>query len=386
MGQLRINNKSLDTPHYFPVMSFFCGGTQKSRFGGGPYRAIKEDYLTKQHTSMLFRGVITSITQLYDFSTSKERMIEYLSKTISEWFNYDGIVFVDSGGYRLLSKEDSTFVSSFKTKKAMRTHIQERQRNFGADIYVPLDFPAAPTMPIDQKKERWKFSIDSHIFSVENRLDNSLLYAVIHGHDKKEVDNYIKKLEDRLVRRNLDLSVFDGFAIGGLVPVKNNYLKVAKIFDSVKQNLLQRELGNKPIHMFGLGTLMIPLLSWRGADTFDSLSYLYAAIHRRYLLPNLTTIRIEKLKKPECQCPICSNEDSWKIMRNEKTKYAYHRVTPLAMHNLWVLQQEVNEIKRIIREEDDFTKHLNALTSGNSRLTRIIDKLHQMKLSDNDSE
>ena len=52
-------------------MSFFCGGTQMSSFGGGPYRAIKEKYLTGASTSNLFRGVVTSISQLYDFSMTE---------------------------------------------------------------------------------------------------------------------------------------------------------------------------------------------------------------------------------------------------------------------------------------------------------------------------
>ncbi|MFW9886697.1 MAG: tRNA-guanine transglycosylase [Candidatus Thorarchaeota archaeon] len=380
IGKLSIKKKRLETPYFFPVLSFFCGGTQKSYFGGGPYRAIKETYLNGPDTSELFQGVITSISQLYDFNMTEERKKEYFSKTIANWFNYNGVVFVDSGGYRLLSKENSDFERAFRTKKAMRTYILHRQSDFGADIYVPLDFPSSPNLSSGEREKRWRFSFDSHMFSVEHKMNQSLLYAVIHGHDAAEVQKYVSNLEKRLNRRGLDLSIFDGFAIGGLVPIKNNYLRVAEIFNAVRNSISERELSDKPLHMFGLGTLMVPFLTWLGADSFDSLSYLYAAIHRRYLLPNLTTIRIEKLNKAECPCPICSNEISWKIMKNENTKYAYQRVTPLAIHNLWVLQEEVNIIKGIIRDGEDFVKHLTLLASTNSSLQRVIKKLLQATL------
>ena len=127
-GRIRIDGKEIKTPFYFPVMSFFCGGSWKSFFGGGPYRAIKEYYLKGAETSHLFDGVITSISQLYDFYISEERKNEYFKKTISEWFDFNGVVFVDSGGYRLLSKNGSTFKTSFKSNRAMREFVQTHQQ------------------------------------------------------------------------------------------------------------------------------------------------------------------------------------------------------------------------------------------------------------------
>ena len=85
IGSINVNGKSLETPFYFPVMSFFCGGNRPSDFGGGPYRMLKRDFLKGKYTKNLFQGVITSVSQFFDFGL-KPKKIEYYLRKIELFF------------------------------------------------------------------------------------------------------------------------------------------------------------------------------------------------------------------------------------------------------------------------------------------------------------
>ena len=67
-------------------------------------------------------------------------------------------------------------------------------------------------------------------------------------------------------------------------------------------------------------------------------------------------------------------------MKGKNVDYTYQRVAPLAMHNLWIMNQEMEEIKRIVRDGDSFVKHLKSLSVNNKYLQRVIDKIQQTKV------
>ena len=69
-------------------------------------------------------------------------------------------------------------------------------------------------------------------------------------------------------------SPFDGFAIGGLIPRAHDDELIISIVKKVRH-----EIGDRPLHVFGLGhPKWIPLLIRAGVDLVDSSSYVRHAV------------------------------------------------------------------------------------------------------------
>jgi queuine/archaeosine tRNA-ribosyltransferase len=151
-GTININGRELETPHLFPVMCFYCGGLEGAKFGGGIYRNIKEEFLPRKDFSNIFQGVMTSISHLADFHVTKKKLENiYLAKTIHEWFDFDGVLFVDSGGFKLF-KNGAIKCTDFEIKPDPK-EILNLQEKFGGDIIATLDYPIHPELPKKKRKK-----------------------------------------------------------------------------------------------------------------------------------------------------------------------------------------------------------------------------------------
>lgn len=351
IGLLKINGKKLETPFMFPVMSFFCGGNWESKFGGGIYRNFKEEFLPDPRFQEDFAGIMTSIAQLNDFPVSKEKLEQlYLSKTIPKWFNYKGLLFVDSGGFKLLTN-GGIKGRDFEIKTYEEVLLY--QKRFGADIIVPLDYPITPNLPPKEKKRRIRFSINNAIYLLANKPRKKLTYLAVHGHSKKDFEYFLQELIKGLEAENSSLKRVDGIAIGSLVPLKSNYSEIVRIVLACKDILKNNSLEHLPLHVFGISSTLLPLLIFLGVDTFDSASYIYGAIHGVYYKENLQREHISKVKFGKCKCKVCKNKYLLNRLKQVKTSSSKDSMAPLAVHNLAILHDEIKKLKRIIETEDE---------------------------------
>jgi len=351
IGQLKINGKKLETPYLFPVMSFFCGGNWESRFGGGIYRNLKEEFLTNPLFKEYFSGVMTSIAQISDFHISKDKLENYyLQKTIPEWFKYKGILFVDSGGFKILTNRG---INGKNFQITAQEEVINYQKRFGADIIVPLDYPIAPNLKRRKKMENIRLTIENTIYLLTKKPQKKLTYLAVHGHSKKDFEFFLRSLIEGLERENSSLRKIDGIAIGSLVPLKSNYFRIVEIVQACKQVLADYSLESLPLHIFGISSSLLPILIFLGVDTFDSTSYIYSAINGVYYKENLRRQHITKVRFNQCNCKVCKNKNLLNRLKQAKKSSSRDNMAPLAVHNLIMLHEEIKKLKEVIKTEDE---------------------------------
>jgi len=105
-GRLSVGDVTVETPTLFPVLNFYAGGMERSVFGGGVHRTIKEcligaDRIGGESYDEYFDGTMASVASLTDYNISRQRYESYLSKPVKErdiFSPYSGLLFIDSGG------------------------------------------------------------------------------------------------------------------------------------------------------------------------------------------------------------------------------------------------------------------------------------------------
>jgi 7-cyano-7-deazaguanine tRNA-ribosyltransferase len=101
-----------------------------------------------------------------------------------------------------------------------------------------------------------------------------------------------------------------------------------------------------PLHLFGAGhPLTLPLSVALGCDTFDSASYILFAKQGRYMTERGSLI-LEEMTYLPCSCPVCSSTTRTDLVLMERGE----RVMKLALHNLYLLRQDVLRCKEAISE------------------------------------
>ncbi|MFH8119739.1 MAG: tRNA-guanine transglycosylase [Candidatus Aenigmatarchaeota archaeon] len=383
-GEIRINGKKLETPFLYPVLAFFCGGNWSSKFGGGIYRQIKENFLMKKKFQKYFSGIMTSIAQLNDFPVTKKKLNEYISKSIHDWFNFDGVLFVDSGGFKLLTN-GGIKGQDFEIKSA--EEVLYYQKKFGANILVSLDYPISPNLPKNEINKRIEFSISNAVYLLHNKPKNTLTYIAIHGYSKKSLKLFMSRLLYNLEKEALSLKKIDGIALGSLVPLKSNILKILEIVKGCKEVLYEFDMNSVPLHVFGISSTLMPLLVMMGVDTFDSSTYLYSGIKGVYLTKGLKRMNVTKIKRGMCNCQVCKKKDYFMLMKKSSQKIGSLEGSFIAMHNLITFTKEVQTLQEIIKNSDEsyITKFIQNRYSHSPIIRKgviyLIEKLRYNKWS-----
>ncbi|MEZ5583619.1 MAG: tRNA-guanine transglycosylase [Candidatus Competibacteraceae bacterium] len=138
-----------------------------------------------------------------------------------------------------------------------------------ADVAFTLDFPIPPGTSTREAKKRFNLTLNNAHWALENRRRRDLpLYGVVQAWDPESA---------RACARVYGNSAFEGVAIGGLVPRARNRTIVLDIVEAVRQ-----EIGDKPLHVFGLGQPdLVADLHRAGVDSVDSSAYVKLAAEGR---------------------------------------------------------------------------------------------------------
>lgn len=211
------------------------------------------------------------------------------------------------------------------------------QKKMGADIAATLDFPISPDLNQYKIRKLIDASVENAKYALENKPQNMKIYAAIHGHEPSDISYCLREIKDG----------FDGYAIGSLVPLKNNYEKLIDIVSSVKPEIPE----GKPLHVFGITGSVIPILAYLGVDSFDSATYIHQARFGNYLLPGLQSTKITRSMKITCQCKVCKDGEIKKFL-NENNLTAAKIASNYALHNYYIYKQEILKIQTAINEEN----------------------------------
>jgi helicase len=185
---------------------------------------------------------------------------------------------IDSGGFATLfegsriAEEGSLGVLEIQTNEGVeRLHpvdiLDFQERN--ADVAFTLDFPIPPKTGPAEAERRQQLTIANAIWAIRNRRRQDLrLFACIQAWDEHSA---------AASATQLGVHPFDGFAVGGLVPRARDFDLVACIVAAV-----QSEIGDRPLHVFGLGKPEITSRLFElGVDSVDSSSYVKLAADGR---------------------------------------------------------------------------------------------------------
>jgi tRNA-guanine family transglycosylase len=358
-GRLRINDRTLETPHLFPVINFYGGGNEGALFGGGVHRTVKE-FLTHdneitggENYSDLFRGVMTSISSLADYGIREKKLEWYLDNEIREWdcfSDYDGMIFADSGGYKILQQgglEGQDFEKDIDQDKAL-----DIQLALGPDIVVNLDHPIHPDDEFEERIEKMEQTAANAARFAERRDEvDGACYLTVHGYYEAMLERSFDLIEDELSEPIPE--AFDGIALGSLVPRKDNVEILVEAVSDCKREMQQRGYEDLPLHVLGISGNAMPLLVAVGADTFDSASYLHQAINGKYCVNLFETVPIDEANFDSCECRVCNDDFHRARMRNEmEDLYQKDILGSVAAHNLAVQQRELRKFRQLIAEGD----------------------------------
>lgn len=381
-GTLTVRDTSLETPNLFPVVNFYAGGTEKSVFGGGIHRTIKE-FMTGSEAvngidcSEYFDGTMVSVASLTDYELTRERFDSYLSIPIKQrevFENYDGLIFVDSGGFKFLHDdviEGKRFEMDFNQDVAF-----DIQKRLGGDIIVNLDQPITPEDSFETRRKKAQKTAQNaaEFIRLSSEYDGSR-YLTLHGYNYAMIDTFLTELQD-VIGTQIGQSAFDGIALGSLVPLKDNKQKLVTAVQDCQRVLADHGYDDLPLHVLGISGSSIPLLAALGVDSFDSSSYLHSAINGKYYTSITETQHIDETDFSKCDCKVCSDPTMVDRM-NGNAEFQKDILGPVAMHNLILQKRELSEIRTRIREDgaDGMVAYLDETVARSDRTRKVAHRV-----------
>lgn len=375
-GELLIKDRRLETPFLFPVVNFYGGGTDQSLYGGGTHRTVKE-FLTgyppvvgEQNYDDLFEGVMMSISSLTDYEISEERLEDYIAEPIRDrevFDGFEGMLFIDSGGYKFLNEgglSGRDFVIDLDQETAY-----DLQQRLGGDILVNLDYPISPEDDYEEKIEKAERTIENAKEFIGLASDHDgAKFLTVHGYNRSMFERFFDQVEAAF-SAPID-AVFDGLAIGSLVPKKDSVSDLITATQGCVREAHDRGYGDLPIHVFGISGTVIPLLVAVGADTFDSASYIHSAINGKYKTDFINSVPLDDAPFEDCDCRVCSDPIHVERMQGE-AEYQKDTSGSVAIHNLELINRELQRTRAAIDEGDDaFAQYLETLYSDRPDLRR----------------
>ncbi len=305
IGILQTKTSKIETPALLPVI-----------------HPVRQLIPCKEIKAMGFEAVMTNAYTTY------KRLSDRAHEGIHKIIDFDGTVMTDSGGYQVLE---------FGSVEVDPLDIARFEEKIGSDIAIILDKPTG----LDVTRKYASRTVVETLESARRTRDavsNSDAIWTLPIQGGKYLDLVAKSASSS---SKLD---FGCFALGSPVEVMEQYdfsLLVKMILASKT-----RLPSDRPFHLFGAGhPLIIPLAVALGCDMFDSASYILYARNDRYIT-SAGTIRLEQLQYLPCDCKICSATSATELRSKKKEE----RVFAVAMHNLFVLRQTIQETKQAIWE------------------------------------
>lgn len=365
IGELRLstNKRKLETPMLYPVINFLTGTSTR---GGGVWKYIL-NILMQRQTPML-----SQILHFLDFPITGRYLDNWRGKSMREHYCeqngvYEGALFLDSGGFKLLYNTGMDLQEFGIHKETEAEDILNLQLGFEGDIVASLDYPLPPNLARPEAEERMKQSLANAVRVAERLTTDTsdmrtvpYLYTCCHGQSGEDISNYTSQLFDQV---GGILPSF-GLAVGSLVPLRGrDDSEVMELVNGVIQAIPENRRGTTPIHAFGVSGVLTPLLAYIGVDTFDSSGYIHTSRSLTYSQPHTQKkLRIMEMDETDCDCYICEayplqeiqqafmDKQSYRATSTGKFKSEYYAA--IGLHNFQTEADILDEMRTAIAADD----------------------------------
>jgi predicted RNA-binding protein len=195
---------------------------------------------------------------------------------------------------------------------------------------------------------------------LETREASPAVYVAIHGHDYETINWYVGQFLDRVSDLNVD---FQGFAIGSLVPLREDTATLVDVVQGARDAIPDSRSEDLGLHVFGVGGRFCSLLALLGVDSFDSTTYARAAQYKKFIDPtNWQKIEAKDIPADwKCDCQACQNLDPEVMTEVLYDDRSYESINGymksdfyaiIAYHNFLVYQRELDAVRSRIDEGD----------------------------------
>ncbi len=336
IGKLYTKSGVIETPALFPVIN-----------------PLKQIVPLSEIEKIGYRQIITNAYLV--MRNFKDLAVELKIHNILDWKN---VIMTDSGAYQLM---EYGFID------VNPDDILKYQVDIETDIAVILDIPSR----VDTSRIKIINDVEETLRRARRALEylkvidpnhKMLIVGPIQGGTNFDILQYSAKCMSKLN--------FDIYAIGSPTTLLEEYdfRSIIKMIITVKSHL---PLG-KPVHLFGAGhPLIIPLSIALGVDLFDTASYALYARDDRFIMRD-RTVRLNELSTEyvPCSCPVCSKYSVKELKELSKQE----REKLIAIHNLYVLHREIEEVKQRI-EEGTLWNYLEEKACSCSKLQNALIEL-----------
>ncbi len=308
IGRLYTPHGVLETPALLPVVDL-----------------ARQEVGIEEIKSLGFNAIITNAYLIW-----RRWRSEAEEKGIHSLLGFDGIVMTDSGAYQLMR---------YGSVDITPREVVEFQKRIGSDIAVILDVPTGSA----DSRERAKWTVEETLRRARDAIpliegDERLWTLPVQGGRFIDLVELSAREASRLARW------YRVYALGSPTVLLERY-SYSDIVEMIAAARAHLPLSH-PLHLFGAGhPMIIPFAVALGVDMFDSASYILYARDNRYMTPS-GTLRLEDIDYFPCSCPICTKYTPRELLEMPR----HERVRLLALHNLYVLRQELNRVKLAIRE------------------------------------
>lgn len=375
-GVLSAGTATIETPNLFPVVNFYGGGRAGSMFGGSTHRTIKElmvgaDRVDSVDCSDYFDAAMMTVSSLTEYGISRNVLRDYLSEPIKArpvFDKFNGMLFIDSGGFQILQRgglDGSDFQIDMD-----QDAVFDMQQKMGGDILVNLDRPISPEDTYEDRVAKARQTGQDALQFADLAADHpGARYLTVHGYDYSMIDTFVSTMQDEFGDQSIH-ELFDGIALGGLVPKKDDRDALIDAVLGCKEVMAENGIADLPLHVLGISNGAIPLLAALGVDTFDSSSYLQSAINGKYAASLTKFIKVDDADFDQCDCPVCSSDELVSRMQGN-ADFRKDMMGPVAVHNYIVQQRAVERIRELIQrgETEPLIDYIDA-TIGREDSTR----------------
>ena len=365
IGEFRFsaNNRKLTTPYLYPVINFLTGTSTR---GGGVWKYILQILMQRQ-TPML-----SQILHFLDFPLTGRYLANWYGKSMREHYReqngvYEGALFLDSGGFKLLYKTGLDLEEFGIHKETEAEDILNLQLGFEGDIVASLDYPLPPNLARPEAETRMEQSLANAVRAAERLTTNTAeiptvpyLYTCCHGQSGEDIASYVH----RVFAQMGDMLPSFGLAVGSLVPFRGkNDSEIMELLNAVVQAIPETRRDTTPVHAFGVSGALTPLLAYIGVDTFDSSAYIQTSRSLVYSHPDTQKkLRIMEMDEIDCNCYICEayplqeiqqafmDKQSYRATSTGKFKSEYYAA--IGLHNFQMEADILTEMHTAIAADD----------------------------------
>ncbi|MHA1401341.1 MAG: hypothetical protein ACTSQE_13415 [Candidatus Heimdallarchaeaceae archaeon] len=289
LGLLEVNGKKIKTPILF----------HGTILNGKPEPWI---YFKERHPNTNIRGLMINAYEIISNQKYMERVYRY---GIHKFLKFNGIVFMDSGGFLIQKNQDFDIDVN---------DVIDVYKKSSPDLIVSLDYPLSPSSSHENNLKNWEKTLEN--YEVMRKIFPNIM-PVIHGYTKEQIENACDTMASydpkflglgslvplmRSIKGTKNLFNSNGFSRN------KNYTAKHYVVDAIKY--VREQFPDSFLHVFGIGSAStMHLMFALGVDSIDSMGWRLKAAYGAVQLPYTADRFLSSLNGRRKKRPIFTPEE-----------------------------------------------------------------------------